>query len=189
MAVLIAPLACVLILFGDDILTIWLGNADDARSVAPLARVLIVGTALNGLMNVPHALQLAYGWTKIGSSISVLLVLLFVPTLIALALLFGPLGAAFAWTAINALYVAIAIPLTHRRLLPKEARRWAIEDTALPLAAAAAVALGGRLVLQEPMQTGFAISAIGSLSLVAFAAAVLAAPDIRTRALELVRAN
>jgi O-antigen/teichoic acid export membrane protein len=187
--VLTAPLAGVLILFSEDILTIWLGNPGAAAKVAPLARVLIVGTALNGLMNVPHALQLAYGWTRIGSYLSAGLVLFFIPALVALTSRFGALGAAAAWAAMNALYLLIALPLTHQRLLPKEARRWAFEDTAVPALAAITVALAGRALLRQPMPTAVTIGSIGALLTVALAAAALAAPAVRARLLGFGRAR
>jgi O-antigen/teichoic acid export membrane protein len=188
MAVLIAPLAGVLILFSDEILAIWLGSTDAARKVAPLASVLVIGTALNGLVNVPYALQLAYGWTRIGSYLSALLLVMFVPSLILLTSAFGALGAAIAWAAINALYVLIAIPLTHQRLLPDEARRWAVEDTALPLLAAGTVVLLGRAVLRAPMEQAVAIGAIAGIFMAAFAAAALAAPEVRARVVAIVQA-
>jgi O-antigen/teichoic acid export membrane protein len=189
MAVLIAPLAGVLILFSDEILAIWLGSSDSARRIAPLARLLVIGTALNGLVNVPYALQLAHGWTRIGSYLSVLLLVIFVPSLLALTSAFGALGAAIAWVTTNALQMLIAVPLTHRRLLPKEARRWAFEDTAFPLLAAATVLLVGRVVLHGPMEPAVTIGAIGVIFMAALAAAALAAPDVRARIVARVQAT
>src|ERR1035438_2791651 len=55
----------------------------------------------------------------------------------------GPVAAASMWTALNCVYVAVGIPLTHHYLLRGEALRW-FGDIALPLASVSLIALIGR---------------------------------------------
>lgn len=139
-AALVLPLAMIVSLFSEPLLLLWIRNPEVAHGVAPIASVLVWGTALNGLMNIPYALQLASGYTWLAFRLVMVKLVLFVPTIVFLTLHFGALGAAAAWLSLNLLYVLIGIPLTHAHLLKGEARTWLLRDV-LP-AAAAAVAAG-----------------------------------------------
>ena len=87
-------------------------------------RFLICGTVLNGLMHLPYALQLAFGLVKIAFKISLLLTIVFIPTIITLTVKYGVIGAAIAWLALNVIYMIIGVPLTHRRVLKGETKTW-----------------------------------------------------------------
>ena len=71
MAVLILPLATVLAFFSTDILQLWTRGSQVAQGAGPIATLSVIGSALNGLMFSPYALQLAYGWTSIGLRITI----------------------------------------------------------------------------------------------------------------------
>ncbi len=183
MAVLILPVASVVALFAFDILLVWTGNAEAARNAAPIAGVLVIGTALNGLMNVPYALQLAHGWTSIGLRINTVFVMTLLPAIVFMATHFGAVGAATVWVALNAIYMVVGVPLTHRRLLKGEARRWFTEDVGLPLVGAVLVAWMGRELIASPMHPLAALVSLSTLLLGGLTAAALAAPQIRGWAL------
>src|SRR3989442_14701509 len=101
---------------------------------------------------------------------------------------FGAIGGAGAWAMLNAIYVLIGVPLTHTRLLRGEARRWLVEDTALPFAAAVCVVFLGRLLLRD-MADLAAIGLLGVVLLGAVGASVLAAPELRHQAQAGLRAT
>jgi len=65
MSVVILPAAIVVALFSSEILLLWTGDPITVANTHLVVSILIVGTALNGLMNLPYALQLAYGWTTL----------------------------------------------------------------------------------------------------------------------------
>ena len=65
LAIVIAAVSAVLIVFSRDVIYLWTGDADTAAKVAMPLSILAAGTALNGLMNLPYALQLAHGWTRL----------------------------------------------------------------------------------------------------------------------------
>jgi O-antigen/teichoic acid export membrane protein len=179
MAALTIPLGAVLCLFSYDILLLWTGNVDTAQNAAPVASVLVIGTALNGLMNLPYALQLAYGWTGLSLSINVFFIVALVPLLVYATLHYGPVGAASVWVALNTIYLLIGVPFTHRRLLRGEAGLWFRIDVCLPFLAVLPVVGLGRWILAEPMSR---LTSLGSVSLVllcAWFAAATAAPAIR----------
>lgn len=132
--------AVVLILFGDKIVAVWTGNTALALQVAPLVRVLAMGSLLNGLMWLPYQLQLAHGWTTLTIGLNIVAVGLVVPAILWAVPLYGAIGAAWIWCGLNAGYLIFGIYLMHRRLLPTEKWRWYGHDIGLPLIAATTVA-------------------------------------------------
>jgi O-antigen/teichoic acid export membrane protein len=66
MATLILPFAAVMAFFSFDILLVWTRNAETARNASPVLRLLVVGTAINGLMTIPFAL----GWGAVLSGVA-----------------------------------------------------------------------------------------------------------------------
>lgn len=144
MSVLVIPAATVVVLFGRQIVFAWTGDAVLAAKVYPMAALLTAGTALNCLVVVPFALQLAYGWTALALYTNLASVLVSVPLLLVFTSWFGPVGAAAVWLLVNFSYLFTHIPLTHRRLLRGEQRNWYLSDAASPLLACATV---GALIL------------------------------------------
>ncbi|MFZ4688903.1 MAG: lipopolysaccharide biosynthesis protein [Polymorphobacter sp.] len=138
-AVALAPAALVLSVFAQGVLLAWSGDAVLAERTAPILAVLAIGTFLNGLMQVPHQLQLAAGWTSLAMRIYLVTVAVMVPLLLWAVPVYGPVAAAAVWVCINIFYVLVQIPLMHRRLLPGELGRWYLFDVAMPVAAAAGV--------------------------------------------------
>ena len=112
---------------------------------------LIIGTALNGLMNLPYALQLAYGWTKLVFYGNIVAVIVLVPMILSLVNIYGALGAAIAWIILNSGYVLIAIQIMHSRLLKGEQWRWYLTDVGKPFLAALTIALLWRMFTPAEM--------------------------------------
>jgi O-antigen/teichoic acid export membrane protein len=133
LSVVLLPLAVVLSLFSYDILLIWTGSQTIAHKAHLLVSFLTIGTAFNGLMNVPYALQLAYGWTKLALYINVVAISILIPLLFYLSGKYGAVGAASVWAILNAGYVLIGIRFMHFRLLPGELIRWYYDDLIRPL--------------------------------------------------------
>jgi hypothetical protein len=86
----------------------WTRNAEIVRNAGPMARMLAIGTALDGLINLPCALQLAHGWTSIGLGITIFLTVVMVPAIWFMAMYCGPVGAASVWVAVNCIYMRSA---------------------------------------------------------------------------------
>jgi O-antigen/teichoic acid export membrane protein len=150
MSVLVLPAAVVIAFFSYEIILLWQQNATIARNCYLLASILICGTALNGLMYLPYALQLASGWTKLSVVKNIIAVILLVPLIIFMTMHYGAMGAAIAWLVLNLGYFFFEIPIMHRRLLCNEKWRWYWQDVGLPLAVCMLVAGFGRIVVREP---------------------------------------
>ena len=176
-AVLVLPAAVVLVLFSREVMLLWTRDSAIAAATALPLALLAAGTGLNGLMNIPYALQLAHGWTAFAWVQNVIAIVVLVPALIVAAARFGAPGAAAMWLLLHCGYVTIGLTVMHRRLLRGEQRRWYVE-TALPLLAAAGVAVAVRLLTPPALvapSPSLLLVVLASL-LLAYAAALLAAP-------------
>ena len=146
MAVMILPAAIVVAFFSREIMHLWTGSPEIANNTAPIVSILVGGTALNGLMNLPYALQLSHGWTRIGLAINTVFIVTLVPAIVLMTMNFGAAGAASAWLALNTIYMIVGVPLTHRRLLKGEAFRWFTKDVGIPLAGSLIIAGIARMI-------------------------------------------
>lgn len=140
MAVMIAPLALTLSYFSVDVLGIWVRDPVVIAHSHLLVSLLVVGNALNGLMIMPSALQLSYGWTRLGFFTNVIAVIVLVPAIYFSTVQWGAVGAAGVWIVLNCGYLLFNIHLMHRRLLKEEKWRWYGQDVLLPVLSALLVA-------------------------------------------------
>jgi O-antigen/teichoic acid export membrane protein len=179
MSVLILPLAVTIAFFSREIAFLWLQDPSIARSVAPITSLLVIGTCLNGLMNIPFALQLAYGNTKIGLYINLCLVACLAPAMIFATFQYGVTGAAAIWGVINGLYLLAGLPLTHKYLLSGETGNWLRLDVLPPLVAALVLAGLGRAVLSSDQSAALTLVAVCIIWLLATVGAALSANQVR----------
>jgi O-antigen/teichoic acid export membrane protein len=194
-AVLILPSAILVAAFSRRIVEIWTGSADTASHTHTLLTLLILGTALNGLMTLPYALSLAYGWTRWPFFLNLAAVVIFLPALVVLALTYGGDGAAAAWLTLNAGYVLVGMHTLHRRLLPREKLRWYLQDVAAPTLAAAAVVAAARALIPAGLGTPPTLALLAAtlvLAVLAAAASVLGIPrpsELAAQAVRLARSR
>lgn len=175
-SVAMLPIAVMLMLFAPEILRVWTRNPVIVANTHVLVTLLVAGTALNGLMYVPYALQLAAGWTKLALCQNAIAVVLLMPLLLWATNRYGPPGAAAIWITVNAGYVLFGIQVMHTRLLRGEQRAWYARDIGLPFAGALSVALIGRWLFPTGAPLLVTIGGLAAVSLLAFAAACLLAP-------------
>jgi O-antigen/teichoic acid export membrane protein len=170
--------AAVMAFFAHDLLYLWVGRIDVADGAWLPLTILCVGMALNNLMTVPSALMLASGWATFGVWQNAISVVVIVPLTIVLALNWGGVGAAAAWTLLNLAYILIGVPILHRRLMPGATARWFLQDLGRPLAAAILVAGAWRLML--PASSGrLAIAGVlGTVGATTLLATALASPAL-----------
>jgi O-antigen/teichoic acid export membrane protein len=171
---LVASIASVLAFFAVDILRLWTRDPVLAAKSGGILAVLTIGTSLNGFMNLPYALQLAYGRTRFALYQNMLAVVIVVPATWFLALQFGGVGAAFVWLALNLSYMSIGIPLMHRNLLPDEMKPWYRNDVLPPALAAIAVATVARIIMPTSLDGLAGVATLSLVGLTALAAATCA---------------
>ena len=179
MAVLVVPVWIVLALFSRELLTLWL--ADDAAVAGTylLVSLLGCGTALNALMTLPYALQLAYGWTALSLYKNAVSLLVAVPLLFWVIGQYGAPGAAAVWVALNAGYLLFEIPLMHRRLLRGGMARWYLVDVGLPVGICLLIGVAARLAMPVGMPAAAILLWILSVLALCFLSVALALPHTR----------
>jgi O-antigen/teichoic acid export membrane protein len=180
MSVIILPVAVIVALFSREILFLWTRDAMTVQHTHKIVSFLIIGTALHGLINIPYALQLAYGWTSLMLCTNIIAMVVLAPLLVVVTPYYGVLGAGAVWVALNFGYVLITLQLMHRRLLRGEGWRWYLEDTGLPLVTVWLVAGIGRWLLPTGKSVTILLLSLAGVYGCTFIAAVLAAPCIRT---------
>jgi O-antigen/teichoic acid export membrane protein len=179
MSVLILPITILVAFFAPEILSIWVHDPLTVTHTHFLVTLLIIGTALNGLMTLPYALQLAHGWTNLAFYTNLISVIVLIPLLVVATSAYGAVGAAMIWVALNSSYVLISIHVMHRRLLKGEQWRWYFEDVGLPLIAALGVIGLGHSLIQDSTPFSIVFVSMIVMLLLALTAASLAAPHIR----------
>jgi O-antigen/teichoic acid export membrane protein len=179
MLLLIVPLTSVLALFSVEVLWLWTRNAEVARHAGPIASILIVAAAVNGLMVLPYTIQIAYGWTSIGLIITISLTVIVVPATWFMAIHYGPIGAAFVCLGMQLTNMLVGVPLTHRRLLRHEMATWFLQDVGPPLVASVLVAGLARVIVARQMPPLPTLATLLLVFLATLAAAASFAPYIR----------
>jgi O-antigen/teichoic acid export membrane protein len=179
MSVLILPATLVVAMFARELLLLWTRSSSVAAQSHLLLSILICGTALNGLITVPYALQLAHGWTRLALYTNLVAVVVLAPLIVFMAGRYGAIGGASVWVILNAGYVFIAVHFMHLRLLKSEKWRWYWQDVGVPLAASAVVVGLARYLVREPMADLMMVLTVALISGTALSVATLATPTTR----------
>lgn len=148
LATVLFPVAMLLTIFAEDLVRIWTGNPDIASHVAPIISLLVIGTAIQGVMYFPYALQLAYGMTRLPLMICTIMVIVMIPLIVFLAWTYQAIGGAMAWLAVNMLYLLLGTWLTHRHLLKGIEKKWLSQDVGIPLVLSVLAGLVGHYGIQ-----------------------------------------
>lgn len=188
LSISVVPVALVISAFPDHLLLLWTRDLLLTEAVAPIVTALCIGTLLNALMAIPYALQLAYGWTRLTIQASILVVVIYIPSLFVIVPYFGSLGAAWLWAMINAFFIVVVLPLMHRRLMPGELGVWYRKDV-LPAFLASGVVVGGaRLMVDMPdiASPYYSLLILIVCTIAAFSAAAFAMPAGRVTARSII---
>ncbi len=186
LGIVLAAISVVLIVFSKDIIYLWTGDAATAAKVAVPLSILVGGTALNGLMNLPYALQLAHGWTRLSIGANLVALILGIPFCIWAVGNYGIIGAAFLWLAINLGFVVIAIPLMHRRFMRGEMGKWYLQDILPPFVSAAVAGVFLRWLIPALSRSPQGIPELALICGITLSAAAVTSPAVRSLARQIL---
>ena len=186
MAVLILPLAAVMAFFPAQALFILTGNPELSQQGAWILVFLVVGCALNGIMNVPYALQLAAGWTSLSVWINLVAIAVLAPATWWAAMRWGATGGAAAWAALNLGCLVLTPHVLHRRVLASEKWRWYLQDVLLPAIVGVVVVLLFRVLGQATESRWLGALQLAGYWLAAAVATVAAMDPLRHRVASLI---
>ena len=137
----IIPMAVLFVLYTNEIFLLWVGWADPDTTL--VARLLVTGYTMAGLMWLPASYQQALGWTRLNVSLMVMAWLVGMPMLWLCIRTFGLAGAAAMMLAHGMIQLGIGLRLMNRTCFPGEnwlwIRRVVIAPLLLSLPVAAAV--------------------------------------------------
>lgn len=179
LSVLLFPIAITAAFFAKPLIFAWTGNEHVASNTAPIAELLIIGTALHCTGSLPYAVQLAYGWTSLAFWTITACVPVAIVLLVVLTRQFGGEGAATVWLFVTTSLLLTQVPIMHRSLLKDQAGQWYVHDVGIPLLACSVTA-GLLAAVLEPATTR-----LGAAIMVAFSgfligtAGLLATPLVR----------
>ena len=161
MALAVVPLAITLAFFSKDILQLWARDPQVVLGASTLVSILVIGNAINGLMHIPHALCLAYGWTALPFYQTLVATIVLVPATLSAALRWGAPGAACVWVFFALCSIVIGAQFTFWRLLPREKLRWYIFDVLIPIGTSLAVIIPARLAVTQSYPIFLRVVGIG----------------------------
>lgn len=152
MAAMVMPLASVLAVFSSTVLWIWTGNNLIAETGAWPLSLLVLGCALNGVMNIPYALQLAAGWARLPLYINLATMAWAIPSTWWAAINYGGVGGAAVWLGLNTGFLIFTPLFMHRKLLPNAMKRWYLGAVLAPMVVCA-VSVGFLSILHSTLLT------------------------------------
>lgn len=179
MASIILPVGITLTVFSQEVLNLWTHNAQLAEKTHLIMSIVLVGTCMNGLMNMPYALQLAYGWTRLALMTNIIAASILAPLVIFGAKQYGVVGAASVWVLLNLGYMLIPLQIMHTRLLKDEKMNWYLWDVLLPASLTLITTMLIRALL--PADLGWLPTLLGIIAAVvlSFALCLFAMPSTR----------
>jgi O-antigen/teichoic acid export membrane protein len=180
MAAAVLPAMAVMVFFAEDLLMLWTRDRQTAENGATILVLLAIGNTLNGLMNVPYALQLASGNATRVLKVNAVLMLVSVPAIIALAYVLGGTGAATAWVGYTlAFWIANAV-IVGKGFAYLDRRSWLWSGHLRPAAVALMVAAAGYGVRQVYGGGGWGITflIVASTSAAVLIATLISSPTI-----------
>lgn len=147
MTALTVPLGAVVVAFGTEVVLAWTGNTRTAGIAGPIAALLVIGSAIGGLMAPAHTLQVAHGETRTLLAVNVVACTLQFGLLLVLPQRYGILGAAGGWPLVMGVACVLTMGLTARRFEAAATGAWMARVVILPAAAAVFVVVFFRFLL------------------------------------------
>lgn len=118
----IIPTAVLFVVYTNEVFLLWVGWADPDTTL--VARLLVTGYVLAGLMWLPASYQQAIGWTRLNVMLMATAWLVGMPLLWLSIRTFGLTGAAAMMLVHGMIQLGIGLPLMNRTCFPGENGLW-----------------------------------------------------------------
>lgn len=179
LAVVVLPVAAILVVFPAAALFLWTGNADLADRGQIILQLLAGAAALYGLMSVLFLLETADGRTAPAIWTNVVLLAVVVPVTYVCTTRYGAIGGGLGWVTLSFVMLALRPPISLRSMSPSTLREWLIADVGQPTLAVGSLALTLKWLLPMPhdrVALGLILFCVGLLLI---AAAIMASGRVR----------
>jgi O-antigen/teichoic acid export membrane protein len=174
-ALLILPLALVLVVDAEPLLRAWLGGEFARQSATPL-RILAAAYAVNAFSTMPGVACDSIGRPRVTTAFSVLSTVLNLALTVALIPAYGAVGAAVAVLVNSVLLVPVFVVYVHRRVLMTSVTALLRRSLLRPVLSTA-LAAGPAVLAVQLGAVAAAVSAIATYILAAFVVGVFDATD------------
>jgi O-antigen/teichoic acid export membrane protein len=126
MHLLVLPLGAIAFMVLPTALRLWLGDASLAEKITPVARLLIFGTCLGALAQIPYQMTLAKGFSMYAVYQGLIALPLVLPVTYFSIKQFGMVGSALGYALLNLGIVAFSSPIAVRLYFPSRWLRFTI---------------------------------------------------------------
>jgi O-antigen/teichoic acid export membrane protein len=181
LSLLVLPAGAILTLFSPQVLFIWTGSASVAERAGNVLSLYAAGYTVLAFTAMAYHVQYAKGDLKWHLFGSILVLVPLIPGMIWSARRYGLDGPGLVWFAIHAVYLAIWVPLIHRRVLPGIHVRWLVCDIGVPFFVVTALALSIDCAFKVPQDRASAFVWFVFVYVVLFAGAFLSARLVNGR--------
>jgi O-antigen/teichoic acid export membrane protein len=161
------------------VIYVWTGGRALGERLAPVLAFYAAGSGVAAFLFVPFLLQYAQGQVRLHvigySSFAVV----WIPAAVWAALAHGPLATGMVWLGGNLAYLAIWVPVIHRRLLSPEERRGLDAGVWLTGGILAAVLAASRLIDLGDASRAATLAALAAISLTVTALGIALSKELR----------
>jgi O-antigen/teichoic acid export membrane protein len=164
----------------------WTGDLALGVHLATVLRLYAAGSGVAALLFTPFLLQYAQGRVRLQVIGNLVFGLVWIPAAVWAAFTWGATGTGAVWLIGNLAYLALWVPVIHRRLLSADERRGILAGAWLRGGALAVVLAAVSLIPFDGIGRLGALAVLAAVSLCVFALAVVSAPELRGRALSVV---
>lgn len=141
--------ALTIAIMADPVLKVWTDDAMLAGKAAPILTLLILGSLLNMMMQMPYFYQLALGRTRTLVITNIIAVVMIVPMLVIMTTSYGAVGGAAVWPILNLGYLFLSAPVIFRTIMPGAYGDWFRDDLVWPLSGPCMILLVGHWVFPD----------------------------------------
>jgi O-antigen/teichoic acid export membrane protein len=172
MQMLVLPLGSAAFIALPAALQLWLQDTSLAEKIAPVTILLVFGTCLNALCQIPYQMTLAKGFSMYAVYQGLIAVPLALPVTYFLIRHFGLVGSAFGYALLNLGIVAFSNPIVFRLYFPSGWRRSVLCHSLYPAVLLMAALTGSCWALMErPARFELVALAAAGSALLAYASA------------------
>lgn len=187
MTVLMATGACVVAVFGEQVIHAWTGDQALATELATPLALFFAGSAINGILNIPYALQLSHARTNVVLLVNLVLLIAFVPVYIALIDALGLAGAALGWLLLNLSAFVLVSHFASGKILQSAGLASHLRRLSLIVAAATSGSLlAYQFVPEAPSRASSALMVLAALATSGLLASI-ASQQARTHLCKIMR--
>lgn len=161
------------------VIYVWTGGRELGVRLAPVLSLYAAGGGISAFLFVSFLLQYAQGLVRLHVIGYLGFAVVWIPAAIWAAFAYGPLATGMVWLGGNLIYLAIWVPVIHRRLLSRDERRGLDLGVWLKGGVIAAVLAASRLIVLGDMSRAATLVALAATSLTATGLGVAMSRELR----------